>query len=224
MKQPLIKTENLTRTYKLDEMLVHVLKGLNIEIEQGEMVSIMGPSGCGKSTLMHLLGLLDTPTSGKILFAGRDVSQLSDNERADFRGDRVGFVFQQFNLLKKFTALENVVLPLIYSHKGGGTEKRARDLLAEVGLSHRLNHLASKLSGGEQQRVAIARSLINDPPLILADEPTGNLDSRAGSEIMDLLRNLNSKGKTLVIVTHDLSVAQGCQRIIRMKDGEVVRE
>jgi len=222
MKQPLIKTENLTRAYRLDEISVPVLNNINIEIAQAEMVSIMGPSGCGKSTLMHLLGLLDTPTSGKILFDGHDVSQLSDNERAGFRGDKVGFVFQQFNLLKKFTALENVVMPLIYSHKGKGSEKRARELLKEVGLGHRINHLTSKLSGGEQQRVAIARSLINDPPLILADEPTGNLDSKAGAEIMNLLKDLNNRGKTIVIVTHDVTVAEGCQRIIRMKDGEVV--
>ena len=226
MKQPLIKTENLVRTYKLDEVSVPVLKSINIEISQAEMVSIMGPSGCGKSTLMHLLGLLDTPTSGKIFFDGQDVSQLSDNERADFRGDKVGFVFQQFNLLKKFTALENVLLPTIYHHAvqpvGLNGKNRAVKLLSEVGLSQRTNHLSSKLSGGEQQRVAIARSLINDPPLILADEPTGNLDSKAGAEIMNLLRDLNSKGKTLVLVTHDVTVAQGRQRIIRMKDGEVV--
>lgn len=234
MNSPLISTQSLTRTYKLDEVEVPVLQNINIEIAQGEMVSIMGPSGCGKSTLMHLLGLLDTPTEGKIFFEGLDVSQLSDSERADFRGDKVGFVFQQFNLLKKFTALENVLLPTIYHHgiqpvglsrtksRELYGKKRAVELLSEVGLTQRTNHLSSKLSGGEQQRVAIARALINDPSLILADEPTGNLDSKAGTEIMDLLKKLNGQGKTIVIVTHDLSVAQNCQRIIRMKDGEVV--
>lgn len=222
MNTPLITTQNLVRTYKLDEVEVPVLKGINIEIGQGEMVSIMGPSGCGKSTLMHLLGLLDSPTSGKINFSGRDVGQLSEADRADFRGDKIGFVFQSFNLLKKFSSLENVMLPLIYSHKGGGSEARARTLLEEVGLSHRVSHLTSKLSGGEQQRVAIARALINDPVLVLADEPTGNLDSKAGGEIMALLKNLNAQGKTLVIVTHDESVAASCQRIIKMKDGMVV--
>lgn len=218
----LIVTEKLTRTYKLDDVYVPVLKGINLEIAEGEMVSIMGPSGCGKSTLMHLLGLLDTPSSGKIFFEGQDVSQLSEVERADFRGDKVGFVFQQFNLLKKFTSLENVMLPLIYSHKGGGSEKRARKLLDDVGLSHRINYVTSRISGGEQQRVAIARSLINDPSLILADEPTGNLDSKSGAEILSLLGKLNQKGKTIIVVTHDQTVAQSCQRIVRMKDGMIV--
>lgn len=222
MKQPLIKTENLSRTYVLDEVTVPVLKAVNIEVGAGEMISVVGPSGCGKSTLMHLLGLLDTPTSGKIYFEGGDVSYLSETQRADFRGDKIGFVFQNFNLLKKFTSLENVTLPLIYSHKSGGSEKRARALLEEVGLSHRIGHLTSKLSGGEQQRVAIARALINDPALILADEPTGNLDSKAGAEIMEVLKGLNAQGKTLVIVTHDESVAAACQRVIKMKDGQVI--
>ena len=222
MNSSLIVTQNLVRTYKLPEVEIPVLKGINIELGRGEMVSIMGPSGCGKSTLMHLLGLLDSPTSGSILFEGEDMSRLSEFQRADFRSDKVGFVFQSFNLLKKFSSLENVMLPLIYSHKSGGSEKRARTLLSEVGLSARTNHVTSKLSGGEQQRVAIARSLINDPPLILADEPTGNLDSKAGVEIMNLLKGLNAKGKTIVIVTHDVSIAESCQRMIRMRDVEIV--
>ncbi|MCL5003978.1 MAG: ABC transporter ATP-binding protein [Patescibacteria group bacterium] len=222
MELPLISTRNLVKTYELDELKLPVLKGVNLEVKEGEMVSIMGPSGCGKSTLMHLLGLLDTPTSGQILFEGQDVSRYSEAARADFRGDKVGFVFQSFNLLKKFSALENVVLPLIYSHRGKGSEKRAKELLKQVGLKERINHLTSKLSGGEQQRVAIARSLINDPPLILADEPTGNLDSLAGAEIMNLLKDLNRGGKTLVIVTHDFNIAQNCERIVKMKDGQIV--
>lgn len=220
--KPLIKTVYLTKSYLIEESSLSILKGLNLEIVGGEMVAVTGPSGCGKSTLMHLLGLLDSPSSGRIIFDGVETSGLNDRQRSSFRSDKIGFVFQQFNLLKKFTSLENVMLPLIYSHKGGGSEKRATQLLEEVGLAHRVNHVTSKLSGGEQQRVAIARSLINDPPLILADEPTGNLDSRAGAEIISLLKELNKKGKTLVIVTHDPGVAESCGRTIRMKDGEVV--
>lgn len=221
--KPLITTEKLSRIYQLDEVEFPALKNINIEIGEGEVVSITGPSGCGKSTLMHLLGLLDTPTSGRILFSGRDVGSFSEGERADFRGDKIGFVFQQFNLLKKLTSIENVLLPTIYSHKKVRTGKSGLELLEEVGLSHRINHLVSKLSGGEQQRVAIARALINDPPLILADEPTGNLDSKSGLEVLNLLKDLNRKGKTIVVVTHDQNVAESCQRVIRLKDGEVIQ-
>ena len=219
---PLIAIENLSRIYKLDSVQVAALREVNLQINQGEMVSITGPSGCGKSTLMHLLGLLDSPTSGKIYFGGKDVSRFSEEERASFRSQEVGFVFQQFNLLKKFTSLENVLLPVIYSKTKSDASSRGRRLLREVGLEHRMSHLTSKLSGGEQQRVAIARALINDPSLILADEPTGNLDSRAGAEILNLLKDLNKGGRTLVMVTHDPNVAGSCQRVIRMKDGEVV--
>ena len=219
---PLIAIENLSRIYKLDSVQVAALREVNLQINQGEMVSITGPSGCGKSTLMHLIGLLDSPTSGKIYFGGKDVSRFSEEERASFRSQEVGFVFQQFNLLKKFTSLENVLLPVIYSKTKSDASSRGRRLLREVGLEHRMSHLTSKLSGGEQQRVAIARALINDPSLILADEPTGNLDSRAGAEILNLLKDLNKGGRTLVMVTHDPNVAGSCQRVIRMKDGEVV--
>lgn len=224
--KPLIKTVNLIKNYLIDEVYLPILKGLNLEIRAGEMVAVTGPSGCGKSTLMHLLGLLDTATSGQILFDGADTGRLNDTQRSSFRSDKIGFVFQQFNLLKKFSSLENVLLPTIYHHvvqpAGSGGKNRAVELLTEVGLSHRLNHSVSKLSGGEQQRVAIARALINDPQLILADEPTGNLDSKAGAEILGLLKNLNQKGKTIIMVTHDQTVAASCQRVIKMKDGEVV--
>ena len=206
------------------------LKDINLKIPEGEMVSITGPSGCGKSTLMHLLGLLDKPSSGEIIFKGIDVSRFSEIEQSNFRSREGGFVFQRFNLLQRVTALENVLLPTIYLRNVKGVplasrdflKKRAIDLLGRMGLSHRLDHRPNQLSGGEQQRVAIARSLINDPSLILADEPTGNLDSRSGLEILNLLKELNATGKTVVVVTHDANVASSCQRIIKLKDGEVV--
>lgn len=225
---PLIQTFDLVKTYILEEVAVTALNRITLNIEEGEMVSITGPSGCGKSTLMHLLGLLDTPTSGKIFFKGNDLSQLSEDERSDFRSREIGFIFQQFNLLQRISALENVLLPTTYYRfpKGvplrGPLTEKAQRLLSEVGLSHRLHHRPNQLSGGEQQRVAIARSLINDPSLILADEPTGNLDSKSGAEILNILIDLNKKGKTLIIVTHDLGIAQSCQRVIRLKDGQLI--
>ncbi len=225
---PLIETAELSKDYKLDGVNVPAVRGINLRISEGEMVSVMGPSGCGKSTLMHLLGLLDTPTVGQILFRGEDVSRFPDDERSDFRSREIGFVFQQFNLLQRISALENVLLPTIYLRKKGVSLSRsllleeATRLLSEVGLSHRLHHRPNQLSGGEQQRVAIARSLINNPSLILADEPTGNLDSRSGKEILGVLTNLNRSGKTVVVVTHDPEVAAACQRTIRMKDGEII--
>jgi len=226
----LIQVQNLSKTYKLDGLVVPALKDINLKIPESEMVSITGPSGCGKSTLMHLLGLLDKPSSGEIIFKGIDVSRFSEIEQSNFRSREVGFVFQQFNLLQRVTALENVLLPTIYLRNVKGVplasrdflKKRAIDLLGRMGLSHRLDHRPNQLSGGEQQRVAIARSLINDPSLILADEPTGNLDSRSGLEILNLLKELNATGKTVVVVTHDANVASSCQRIIKLKDGEVV--
>ncbi len=237
---PLIETQELSKDYKLDGVSVPAVRGISLRISEGEMVAVAGPSGCGKSTLMHLLGFLDTPTGGKILFRGEDVSRFSEDERSDFRSREIGFVFQQFNLLQRISALENVLLPTIYfcsrkqplrldsgSRVGEGfvvssPEERAKDLLGLVGLDHRFYHRPNQLSGGEQQRVAIARSLINNPSLILADEPTGNLDSRSGKEILGILMNLNQKGKTVVVVTHDPEVAGASQRVIRMKDGEVI--
>jgi len=225
---PLIETAELSKDYKLDGVSVPAVRGINLKIFEGEMVSVAGPSGCGKSTLMHLLGLLDTPTAGGIFFRGEDVSRFSEDERSDFRSREIGFVFQQFNLLPRISALENVLLPTTYLRKKGVSLSRrllleeATKLLSEVGLSHRLHHRPNQLSGGEQQRVAIARSLVNNPSLILADEPTGNLDSRSGKEIISILMNLNQKGKTVVVVTHDPEVAAACLRTIRMRDGEVV--
>ncbi len=227
--KPLIVTEKLSKTYGLDGLGVPALSDVNIEINPGEMVAIMGPSGCGKSTLMHLLGLLDTPSLGRILFKDQDISKYSEDDRALFRSKEVGFIFQQFNLLPRLTTLENVLLPTLYYHnreleaeKNKSGRQRALLFLSEVGLGKRAAHHPNQLSGGEQQRVAIARALINEPSLILADEPTGNLDSHSGTEIMTLLKELNGRGKTLVIVTHDSYIAGQCQRTIRMKDGKVV--
>lgn len=236
---PLFRTEHLCKDYQLDGVTVPALHAISIEIQEGELVAIMGPSGCGKSTLMHLLGLLDTPTDGKIYFRGRLLNDFSENQRAYFRNREVGFVFQQFNLLPRLSALDNVRLPTLYRRSEGQNRpegsvestaqtlrvgEEATRLLQKVGLGSRLDHRPNQLSGGEQQRVAIARSLINSPSLILADEPTGNLDSRSGQEILALLGELNREGKTLVVVTHDANVAAICRRAIRMKDGEVVEE
>lgn len=226
---PLIRVQNLGRTYRSDGTSVTVLKGINLTVNHGEMLAVMGPSGCGKSTLMHLVGLLDTPSSGEIYFGEDSVGCLNDNARAHLRATKIGFVFQSFNLLKRFSALENVLLPTIYvsqSHplrgSSGRLKEKAERLLSGIGLSDRLRHLTGKLSGGEQQRVAIARALINDPEIVLADEPTGNLDSQSGAEVLNLLRDLNAEGRTIIVVTHDQSVASVCGRIVRMKDGMIV--
>lgn len=205
---------------------VKALNGISLEIKKSERIAIIGPSGCGKSTLLHLLGCLDRPTSGKILFKGRDVSRLSDDELARIRREQIGFVFQFFYLIPTLTALENVMLPMAFAGVGKKErEKRARELLELVGLEKRMQHRRSELSGGEAQRVAIARAMANNPEIILADEPTGNLDSRSGKEIIDTLIKLNEeKGVTLVIVTHDQSIAKKAKRIIYLKDGKIVKE
>ena len=200
-----------------------VLRGINIHIERGEMVAIMGPSGSGKTTILNLIGCLDKPTSGSYYLEGREVSRLSSGELAQIRGQKIGFVFQTFNLLPRLSALANVELGLRYA--GGGDSDRAIEALAKIGLSDRANHRPTELSGGEQQRVAIARALVKNPPLILADEPTGNLDSRSGEEIISILTSLHSEQNiTLVVVTHDPNIAHHCQRIIHVKDGQVVAE
>jgi putative ABC transport system ATP-binding protein len=204
---------------------VRALNGINLTVEKSEFVSIMGPSGCGKSTLMHIVGCLDRPTSGHVHLDEVDVDELDDNDLAVIRNKKVGFVFQTFNLLPKLNAIENVELPLIYA--GVGLEERrakAARLLEVVGLKDRVFHKPSELSGGQSQRVAIARSLANDPSIILADEPTGNLDSKSGEEIIHLFQELNSKGITLIIVTHDQEIAENSKRIIRLKDGLVVAD
>lgn len=220
---PAIEMKQVQKIYQTGKLMVPVLLGIDMSIEKGEMVAIMGPSGSGKSTLMNVIGLLDRPTQGELFLddAAIDLS-MSDSKLAKLRSQKIGFVFQSFNLLPKMTALSNVLLPTIYT-KGNRREqaKRAKRLLELVGLGERIDHRPTELSGGEKQRVAIARALINDPEIILADEPTGNLDSKSGKEVMDVLKQLHQKGKTVIIITHDQAVADLCQRIIRIKDGKV---
>jgi len=222
MSDWVIEAENLTKVYKMGDIEVHALCGLSVQIAQGEVVSIMGPSGSGKSTLMNIIGCLDRPTSGEYILDSERVSDLSDDQLASIRNRKVGFVFQSFNLLPRATALANVELPMRYAGVGRGRKERARAALESVGLGDRIHHRPNELSGGQQQRVAIARALVNEPAIILADEPTGNLDSRSGEEIMQLLLSLNrQRGTTLIIVTHDPDVAVHTQRSIRIRDGVV---
>jgi putative ABC transport system ATP-binding protein len=217
-----IQAENLTKVYKMGEVEVHALNGLSLKIACGEVVSIMGPSGSGKSTLMNIIGCLDRPTSGEYILDDEPVARLTDDQLATIRNRKVGFVFQSFNLLSRATALANVELPLRYSGVTRGTKERAIAALEAVGLSDRMYHRPNELSGGQMQRVAIARALVNDPAIILADEPTGNLDTKSGHEILELLLNLNrEKGTTLIIVTHAPDIAAQSQRIIRIRDGVV---
>jgi len=219
----MIKLENAQKTYRMGKVEIHALRGLSLTIEQGEMVAIIGASGSGKSTLMNIIGFLDKLNSGKYLFEGKDVSELNDNRLAELRNKKVGFVFQDFNLLRRATAAANVELPLIYS---GGLRKRQRALeaLERVGLAARVNHKPTELSGGEQQRVAIARALVNNPALVLADEPTGNLDTVASAEIIGILRKLNEEGVTVIMVTHETDIASQARRIIRLRDGQVISD
>jgi putative ABC transport system ATP-binding protein len=225
MNDPVIVAENLVKTYKMGDVEVNALRGLTMSINRGEVVAIVGPSGSGKSTLMNILGCLDRPTSGTYTLDNEPVAGLTDDQLADIRNRKVGFIFQSFNLLSRATALSNVELPLRYSGRTEGRKERARQSLIAVGLADRMTHKPFELSGGQQQRVAIARALVNDPAIIMADEPTGNLDSKVGQEIMDLLLNLNRQvGTTLIIVTHDPKVAAQAQRIIRVRDGMVDTE
>lgn len=218
----MISINNLCKTYKMGENEVHALNNVNLKIEEHEFVSIIGPSGSGKSTLMNMLGCLDVPTSGEYILDGKEIKKMSDDELAKIRNDKIGFVFQGFNLLPKLTALENVELPLIYQGvPAKERRKRAEIALDKVGLGKRINHKPSELSGGQQQRVAIARALITNPPLILADEPTGNLDSSSGKEIMEIFHNLNNSGNTIVLITHDNDIAAQAKRIIRIQDGKL---
>lgn len=221
----LIEINNLVKIYYLGKIEVPALRGVDLKIDKGEFVSIMGPSGSGKSTLMHLIGCLDTPTSGEMFLEGENISSISKDKLANIRNKKIGFVFQTFNLLSRASALSNVMLPLVYSGISYKERyKRAEIALSKVGLQDRIHHKPNELSGGQQQRVAIARALINNPSIILADEPTGNLDSKSGLEIISLIQDLNKEGKTVITVTHDSSIAGFSKRIIYTFDGKVTKE
>jgi putative ABC transport system ATP-binding protein len=215
--------EGLTKTFKMGEQEVNVLMGVDLKIKKGEFAAIMGPSGSGKTTLMNIIGCLDTPTSGTYILAGKEVSHLSDDELSIIRNEHIGFIFQSFFLLPYATVIENVLLPSLYLEKDGvDFKKRAKEILKLVGLEDKMKYKPNQLSGGQQQRVAIARSLINDPDLLLADEPTGQLDSATSTEIMNLLKEMNIKGKTVILITHDQNIAKYAGRIITMVDGRIV--
>jgi len=219
----LIKVEKLTKDYINEEVVTKVLHGLSFTIDAGEFVSIMGPSGSGKSTLMHILGFLDRASSGSYEFDGRNVNSLSDDELASFRNQKIGFVFQSFNLLPRTSVLENVKLPMLYNTKvTENPSKRAEKVLDQVGLAHRLHYFTNQISGGEKQRVAIARALVNNPAVIFADEPTGNLDSKSGTQVMAILQRLNDEGHTIILVTHETFTSEHAKRIISMKDGTII--
>jgi putative ABC transport system ATP-binding protein len=220
----LIETRQLTKSYRMGSTDLYALREVDLRLAAGEFVALMGPSGSGKSTLLQLLGCLDTPSSGAYFLEGRDVSTLSSAERSRLRNLKIGFIFQTFNLLARLNALENVTLPLLYRKKTGDANKLAQYALARVGLSSRLSHLPNEMSGGERQRVAIARALVSDPALLLADEPTGNLDSQTGTEVMQLLVSLWRDGRTILLVTHDPNVAAYAQRTLNMQDGRILDE
>ena len=223
-----IQVKNLTKIYKMGDLDVHALRGVSLDIEAGDFVSVIGPSGSGKSTFMHIVGCLDRPTSGQYHLDGRDVSELSRNQLAIARNQKIGFVFQGFNLLSRTTALDNTELPLLYAGKSMRSKernRRAREMLTAVGLSDRMSHLPNQLSGGQQQRVAIARALINRPTILLADEPTGNLDSRTSVEVMDIFQRLNlEQGITVLLITHERDIAEYGNRIIRFRDGRILSD
>jgi putative ABC transport system ATP-binding protein len=221
----LINVKNLKKDFINGEVVTSVLRGVSFDVERGTFVSIMGPSGSGKSTLMHILSFLDKPTSGDYLFDDRNIKSLSDDELAEMRSKKVGFIFQSFNLLPTLSVLENVVLPLTYTNiSSEERNQKSKDLLEQVGLSHRLDYSPTKLSGGEKQRVAIARALVNNPEVIFADEPTGNLDSKSGAQVMKILQELNKKGNTIILVTHEKSTAEHAERIIKIKDGNIIED
>ncbi len=220
MANPLINITNLKRDFQLGSETIYVLKGIDLQINKGEYVALMGPSGSGKSTLMNLLGCLDTPTSGRYILNGKDVSQMHDNDLAEIRNKEIGFVFQTFNLLPRTTALDNVALPMIYAgFSKSERNERATEVLTQVNLADRMDHQPNQLSGGQRQRVAIARALVNKPSIILADEPTGNLDSKTSVEIMNLFNDIHKNGNTVILVTHEEDIAKYAHRIIRLRDG-----
>lgn len=221
----IIKLENVKKTYRMGDVEFDAIVNVNLDIKKGDFVAIVGPSGSGKSTLMHIIGLLDSPTSGKVYLHQKDVSSTTQEEQAVLRNKHIGFVFQLFNLLARTSSKDNVEMPLIYAGLGNGERrKRALEVLKLVDLEDKADNLPSQLSGGQQQRVAIARALVNSPDLVLADEPTGNLDSKSGKEIIDLLIDLNKKGNTVVLVTHDLSIASKAKRMVELRDGKIVKD
>ncbi len=226
--EPVIRIRDLTRVYRMGDSEVRALDGVTLDVAPGEFLAVMGPSGSGKSTFMNILGCLDRPTAGTYVLEGVDVSTLDRNERAEIRNDKIGFVFQSFNLLSRTSALENVELPLLYSRKhrlsDAGQLEKARGCLAKVGLAERWDHTPAQLSGGQQQRVAVARALVNDPAILLADEPTGNLDSRTSDEIMGIFQELNEEGKTVVLITHEHDIAEYARRVVAFRDGRIVSD
>ena len=221
----LIRVQDVWKTYQVGEQQVHALRGLSLDIEKGEYTALMGPSGSGKSTLMNMLGCLDTPTSGQYHLAGEDVGQLDDDALADIRNRRIGFVFQTFNLMPRYTALENVALPMVYAGVSKAERvQRATEVLKQVGLADRMDHRPNELSGGQRQRVAVARALVNRPDLLLADEPTGNLDTKTSIEIMALFEEIHAAGNTVIIVTHEEDIAAHTKRVVRLRDGIVAKD
>lgn len=222
MSKPIIDIKGITRDFPLGDEIIHVLKGIDLVINKGEYVALMGPSGSGKSTLMNILGCLDTPTSGSYILNGKQVSEMHDDELAEIRNKEIGFVFQTFNLMPRTTALDNVALPMVYAgYSKSERDTRATEVLTQVGLDNRMDHKPNQLSGGQRQRVAVARALVNRPAMILADEPTGNLDSKTSVEIMKLFGEIHANGNTVVLVTHEEDIAEHAHRIIRLRDGVI---
>ena len=228
MEPNVIEIIDLKKTYKMGENEVHALRGISMDVQKGEYIAIMGPSGSGKSTLMNIIGCLDRPTAGKYILEGVDVSTFSRDRRAEIRNEKIGFIFQNFNLLARTSAVENVELPLIYSHKNSLTDQqmreRAKNCMIRVGLSGWENHTPAQLSGGQQQRVAIARALINEPAILLADEPTGNLDTKTSEQVMEIFQRLNEEGISIVLITHEMAIAEHAKRIVMLRDGEIVTD